>query len=73
MTHDELRAKADRAFEHYDFGKTTVEAMNGWEWFSDVPDELIRTVYLENPNGGDSIKVRFAVDFSSGVARVTVH
>ena len=60
------RQAADEAYENYDFGRP-VDACDGWEIGRDVWE---RTVFLEDPEGGDSDAVRFRVVFVPGVSEI---
>jgi hypothetical protein len=54
------KGAADKAFEDYDFGADSVEDSNGWKIDG---DEFSKVFFLSNPDGGDSIKGHFTVDF----------
>ena len=64
------RVAADAAFEAYDFGEDIVGEINGWE--SDRGDDgVIRTFFIEDPDGGPCERCRFIVRFAAGGSRVT--
>lgn len=67
LTH-RRRVAADAEFENYDFG-ACVEADNGWEWDSSS-DTTSKIVFLADPDGGDSIARRFAVEFARNSCHV---
>ena len=73
MTHDEMHAKAEEVFASYDFGSDIVADSDGWEWDSGEPTVFVRTVYFENTDGGDSIAMRFSVDFREVPPDVAVY
>lgn len=65
--HSVRRILANKAFEEYDFGNQVIQDSSGWE-ISD--SEWKQTLYIEDPDGGDSMKERFNVQFSEGFAIV---
>lgn len=60
LTDQEKHELAEAAFQDFDFAPDTVASMNGWEWIQGG-NVFERTVYLENPEGGDSIGHHFTV------------
>lgn len=68
---EDLRRKnANALYESYDFDYI-VAACDGWE--QSLPNFWQRTVYFENPRGGDSIKAQFFVRFRPAMAESDVH
>lgn len=61
------RNHAQVLFDHYEF-QDSVEDQNGWT--HDCPDLLEKLVFLQNPNGGNSIAHLFYVEFVPGTADV---
>ena len=58
-----MREQADKLYSEYDFGGTVLDS-DGWEYNSSDPDFLRCEVYLENEDpDGDSIQVKFVVEF----------
>ena len=62
---DDLRgAVAELAFQNYHMGDDVVGETSGWE--TTTPDrEWSRSVFLENPRGGDSTRHTFTVTFTT--------
>lgn len=61
--------EAERAFVEQDFGDLTVEGGNGWQHVQGG-EEWSRVFFVENPDGGDSIRHTFTVRFKKGSAEV---
>ena len=61
--------EAERTFEGHDFGDNVVAGVNGWE-HARGHEEWSRAFFLENPDGGDSVRHTFTVRFKKGSAEV---
>lgn len=63
------REAAEEAYQDYDFGREVVD-ISGWE-FEEPGNEWTRPVFLENEDGGASIRVSFTVTFAPGSSEIT--
>jgi len=59
------RSAADKSFE--DWGVEGVAEFSGWEWSDNF---VTRVVFLEDPDGGDSIRRIYGVEFDNHTANI---